>query len=82
MKLKQIASNMTEVTINGVGTILFSYQTPVAAKTPTGLKVTTTKYSVTTSKHITKWLGYNPDLKIYGVDQLAIDNLIGENNYA
>ncbi len=57
MNLKPIASNMTEVNINGA-TILFSYQTPVACYLDKfqGWYRTEKKWSVTTSRHINKWL--------------------------
>jgi hypothetical protein len=56
MKLKQIGSNMTELDMGDVQ-VFFSYETPVAARTDTGALVrTSTKYSVTTTKHINKWL--------------------------
>jgi hypothetical protein len=55
MKLKAIGSNMTEIESNG-NHILFSYSTPVAAQTCTGFYRTSKKWSVTTSKHINKWL--------------------------
>ncbi len=60
MKLRQIASNMTEVTTEK-GQILFSYETPVAAllaDDDNGDTVVKTnhKWSVTTSRHINKWL--------------------------
>ena len=48
---------MTEVETNDA-TILFSYQTPVAAclKDGTGFARTAEHFSVTTSGHINKWL--------------------------
>ena len=56
MILKQIGSNMTEVTRGDV-TVLFSYQTPVAFRRHDGQAFRTSKkFSVTTSKHINKWL--------------------------
>lgn len=56
MKLKPIASNMTEVKVGDV-TALFSYQTPVAAQTEDGFYCRTEKkWSATTSRHISKWL--------------------------
>ena len=56
MKLKPIASNMTEVQVGDV-TVLFSYATPVAAQLEDGFYVRTEKkWSVTTSRHINKWL--------------------------
>lgn len=56
MKLNPIGSNCNEVEIGDV-TILFSYRTPVAAQTADGFYVRTDKHwSVTTSRHINKWL--------------------------
>ena len=56
MKLKQIGSNQTVLLINGT-VVFFSYETPVAARLACGALIRTeTKYSVTTSKHINKWL--------------------------
>ena len=71
--LKALGANRTQVEING-HTVFFSYNTPVAANLKDGGFVrTSTKYSVTTSKHITQWLdGANARL----VDQSEIDALI------
>ena len=56
IKIKQIASNMTELDL-GFAQVFFSYETPVAARLTDGSLVrTATKYSVTTTKHINKWL--------------------------
>lgn len=63
MELKQLGSNMTQLNVNGTE-VLFSYETPVASYHPaTGLKKTSKKWSVTTSRHINKWIiarGYDP----------------------
>lgn len=57
MKIKPIAANQTELHDNSGTIILFSYETPVAAILPSGRAVrTSTKYSVTTTKHVNKWL--------------------------
>jgi hypothetical protein len=56
MKLKQLASNMTELQI-GFTQILFSYETPVAIFHEDKFYRTSKKWSVTTSKHIGKWSG-------------------------
>ena len=74
MKLNPIASNMTEVEIGDV-TVLFSYKTPVAAQTEDGFYVRTEKHwSVTTSRHINKWLaGARAELK----PQSYFDGLTG-----
>jgi hypothetical protein len=56
MQLKSIGSNQTELETNGIA-VLFSYSTPVAALLPSGRYVkTSTKYSVTTTKHVNQWL--------------------------
>lgn len=57
MTLQPLASNMTELQVRG-RRILFSYRTPVAYQDlRTGKLFRTNKmWSVTTSKHINKWL--------------------------
>ena len=55
MHLKPIASNMTQLDLNGYQ-ILFSYQTPVACLSDNGYYRTSKKWSTTTSRHINKWL--------------------------
>ena len=56
MKLRQIASNMTQLALNKGYQVLFSYQTPVACLSDNGYYRTSTKWSATTSRHINKWL--------------------------
>lgn len=86
MKLKPIGSNMTEIETEKA-TILFSYRTPVAAclKEPVHIPnnypkvcvpgfIRTNKYwSVTTSKHINKWL---EGAKAVEVPQEVLDALV------
>ena len=56
MKLKNIGSNQTELDL-GFVQVFFSYETPVAARLTDGTLVRTDeRYSVTTTKHINKWL--------------------------
>jgi hypothetical protein len=55
MRVRNVGSNMTELLINGY-TVLFSYETPVAALTPQGYVRTSHKWSQTTTRHINKWL--------------------------
>ena len=57
MQLRPIASNMTQLDLNDGTSVLFSYSTPVACLTDNGYYRTATKWSVTTSRHINKWLG-------------------------
>jgi len=65
MKLNPIAENQNEVEIGKI-TVLFSYKTPVAVMRPIPVVdgqtytykvfITDKKWSVTTSRHINKWL--------------------------
>ena len=73
MKIKPIASNMTELTTDRAA-ILFSYSTPVAACiNGTGYVRTEAHYSMTTSRHINKWLD---GVKATIVPQSEIDALV------
>jgi hypothetical protein len=56
MKLRQVKSNVTELTI-GTTAIMFSYQTPVAGYDDQGAFRTGQHYSVTTSRQINQYLG-------------------------
>ena len=56
VKLKQIGSNMTVLTLNSGTDVLFSYETPVAGHWGMGYFETDTKFSKTTSRHINKYL--------------------------
>ena len=56
MKIKPLASNMTQLTLNNDTVVLFSYETPVAALTEEGYVRTSYKWSPTTTRHINKWL--------------------------
>ena len=75
MLLTPIASNMTEVETSEAR-ILFSYRTPVAAFVFGEGFVRTDKYwSVTTSRHINKWIG-GKDVTTEEVAQTYLDNLV------
>jgi hypothetical protein len=78
MKLKQLAPNQTEVTIDGMD-ILFSYQTPVAAVSRGLLGgiayITGKKWSRTTSKHINQWLASKKYSTQKLEPQIFFDNL-------
>ena len=58
MQLRPIAANQTEITLSNGTQVFFSYRTPVAAYLADKAKYvrTATKWSVTTSRHINKWL--------------------------
>lgn len=74
MKLNNIKANVTEIIHNDGTVIMFSYNTPVAARLPNYDYVRTSEYySRTTSKHINQWLnGVNAEI----VEQDFIDNLV------
>lgn len=73
MKINVIGANQTLVHLP-VGTILFSYETPVAAYVSgRGYVRTAEKFSKTTSKHINQWLdGANAEV----VPQVMIEDLV------
>ena len=82
MQLTPIAPNMTEIETSEAR-ILFSYRTPVAAYVfGRGYVKTEKKWSVTTSRHINKWMAM--DMPITGtvavtpekVAQTYLDNLV------
>ena len=78
MRIKPIASNQTELHDNSGTIVLFSYETPVAAILPSGRVVrTATKYSVTTTKHINKWLQAMGNVDT--VEQAFINNLTNQS---
>lgn len=55
VKIQSVGSNQTEVELSSGVTVLYSYTTPVAVFVPgEGALCTTTRYSVTTSRHINK----------------------------
>ena len=73
MQLTPIASNMTEVETKEAR-ILFSYRTPVAAYVyGVGYVKTDKWWSVTTSRHINKWIG---NCTTREVSQTYLDNLV------
>ena len=74
MQLTPIAANQTQLNLNDGTEVFFSYDTPVAAQLPDYEYVrTATKWSVTTSRHINKWL---EGVTAKTVDQTILDNLV------
>ena len=77
MQLVPLAPNMTEVETD-LGRVLFSYRTPVAAYVygEMGVQFVKTKkwWSVTTSRHINKWLPENGTVE--EVEQTYLDNFV------
>jgi len=77
MRLKQVTTTSTEVELADGTCVLFSYQTPVAALVPgKGWIRTATKWSVTTSKHINRWLAENCGGEVATVPQWELDQLV------
>ena len=73
MQLTPLASNMTEVETD-LGRVLFSYRTPVAAYVyGVGYVKTDKWWSVTTSRHINKWID---NCTVREVSQTYLDNLV------
>jgi len=73
LKLDKIGNNQTQITLPNGNIVLFSYNTPVAYYEYATCKYfkTDKKWSVTTSKHINKWLtGFTAT----EVDQDLLDN--------
>tara|TARA_B100001989_G_scaffold121467_1_gene85611 strand:+ start:458 stop:688 length:231 start_codon:yes stop_codon:yes gene_type:complete len=57
MQLQRLGYNQTQITLADGHQVFFSYETPVAARTPDYKYYRTDrKWSVTTSRHINKWL--------------------------
>ena len=60
MKLNPVAANQTELELPNGTTVFFSYKTPVACHVPgEGYAKTDKRWSVTTSKHIGKFIARN-----------------------
>lgn len=77
MIVQQIGSNMTEVQLADGTIVLVSYATPVAALVPgKGWIRTAHKWSVTTTKHINKWLAKNCGGTVQSVPQWEVDQLL------
>jgi len=73
IKLVPLAPNMTRLDLPS-GTVLFSYETPVAAYVSgRGFIRTAQKYSKTTTKHINQWLS-GADAEV--VPQVMINDLL------
>lgn len=75
LSIKPVASNMTLVDTNKY-IVLFSYSTPVASydKTTHDYYRTAKRWSMTTSRHINKWLD---GVKAVEQPQDYFDNLLG-----
>lgn len=71
MRIKQIASNMTELETKDGTSVLFSYETPVAGWDDKGAFRTDKYWSTTTTRHISKYLD---GIKAREISQEEIDS--------
>ena len=77
MKVQQVGSNQTEVTLADGTCVLFSYDQPVAAIVPgKGWMRTAFKWSATTTKHVNAWLRKNCGGDVATVPQWDLDQLV------
>jgi hypothetical protein len=77
MKLRPIASNMTELEMDSGNTVFFSYKTPVACHIQgKGFFRTDKKWSATTTKHINKWLALHGADNAELIAQKALDDIM------
>ena len=73
MKVQSLGANKTQVDLADGTSVFFSYKTPVAALVPgRGWIRSSTRYSVTTTKHINQWI----EAPATEVDQWDIDQLV------
>ena len=78
MKLQNLGAHKNVIHLENGTSVLVSYETPVAALIPgLGYVQTDKKWSVTTSKHITQWVGRRWDAPINTRPQSFFDNLLG-----
>ena len=77
MKVTQVTVTSTQISLADGTEVLFSYSTPVAALVPgKGWIRTEQFYSVTTSKHINRWLAENCGGEVQTVPQWEVDQLV------
>jgi hypothetical protein len=77
MKVQQVTTTSTQVTLADGTEVLYSYSTPVAALVPgRGWMRTEQFYSTTTSKHINAWLRKNCGGTVQTVPQWEVDQLV------
>jgi hypothetical protein len=77
MRVKQVTVTSTQISLADGTEVLYSYSTPVAALVPgRGWMRTEQFYSVTTSKHINRWLAENCGGTVQSVPQWDLDQLV------
>jgi hypothetical protein len=79
MKVQQVTTTSTQISLADGTEVLFSYSTPVAALVPgKGWIRTEQFYSTTTSKHINRWFAENKSTaaEVASVPQWDLDQLV------
>jgi hypothetical protein len=79
MKVQQVTTTSTQISLADGTEVLFSYSTPVAALVPgKGWIRTEQFYSTTTSKHINRWFAENKSTaaEVATVPQWEVDQLV------
>jgi hypothetical protein len=77
MKVQQVTTTSTQISLADGTEVLYSYSTPVAALVPgKGWIRTEQFYSQTTSKHINAWLRKNCGGTVQTVPQWEVDQLV------
>jgi hypothetical protein len=79
MKVQQVTTTSTQISLADGTEVLFSYSTPVAALVPgKGWIRTEQFYSTTTSKHINRWFAENKSTaaEVATVPQWDLDQLV------
>ena len=79
MKVQQVTTTSTQISLADGTEVLFSYSTPVAALVPgKGWIRTEQFYSTTTSKHINRWFAENKSTaaEVATVPQWDVDQLV------
>jgi hypothetical protein len=79
MHLTKLGNNVSLLTTNHGYEILYSYSTPVAGWAPLiGNFKTNKRYSVTTTKHINKYLSGKEAIEMCPTDIESMGKIIGE----
>ena len=77
MRLKQIKANQTELWLDKSTVVFFSYDTPVAFHRSGEIpRVTSKKWSTTTTRHINQFLERHGFSKAEKVSQDAIEEMV------
>lgn len=77
IRLKPVASNQTELNIDDDTMVFFSYSTPVAYHVTGDLpRITDTKFSQTTTKHIRQWMNRHGFVNTMPVSQETIESVL------